>query len=969
MKKIYSYLLLLLLSSLFTANAIAQSAVVTGTVKSSATDSPIELASVIVKESGIGVITDDKGNFKLTLTNKFPITLVISAVNFEKKEVVLTQPRYVEVKLEQAYLVSDVIVTAGTRTPVASLESPVSVETVSRAAIRNAPSPSYYDAIGVLKGVDVTTSSFNFKTPSTRGFNGSGNLRFNQLVDGMDNQAPALNFAVGSIVGLTELDVESMELLPGASSALYGSGGMNGTLLIKSKSPFEYEGLSYQIKQGVNHVDNYQRRPAPFYDWSVRYAKKVSEKFAFKIGGQFIQAQDWRGNDDRNLKRENVKSELIPGDRTSDPNYDGVNIFGDEASASLGAFAQAVQAQTRAGILAATGGTVDIVSLLNTSLPANATQAQIGAFIGNFPAGLQPTIQQLIPFYFGSRNNIYGGQFVSRTGYAEKDLVDYNSYNLRLSAGMNYKLSAGTEASFLGYFGTGTSVYTGADRYSLKNLKMGQYKLELKNKNWFLRAYTTQENSGDSYTATTAALYVNRSWKSDQNWFAQYTGNYSGARLAGLPDAAAHALARTAAETGRILPGTPQFKDAFQKAINIPIGDGGAKFADRSNLYHYEGQLNLTDQVKFAEVLVGASYRTYKLNSNGTIFADTSGKIGISEVGGYVQVQKKLLNDVLRLSGSVRYDKNENFEGRFTPRVSALIKVARNNNIRMSYQTAYRFPSTQDQYINLLTGGSNRLIGGLPSFNTFFKFNTNPAYTSESIVGFRNSVGGGSPNPSLLKEAKFTTIKPETVKSYEVGYKALWGRRLLIDVYGYYSKYVDFIGRAAVGRGKSGVPGQAPMDLASPFTTDNYSFVVNSSTPVKARGYGIGIEYNIFKKYVLTANTFSDKLQDVPSNLITFFNTPEHRFNLGLGNADFYKGWGFNMNYRWQEKMNWEGTFGTGEVPSYGTVDAMLSHKITPIKSLVKIGATNLFNKYYRSAFGNPQVGGLYYVSFAYNVF
>ena len=759
MKKFIPIILIFSFFCFISLAGFAQNTNISGSVKSASNGDAVTQASIIIKGTSQGTISDDKGNFRISTSQSYPLTLVISAINFTTKEMELKSNQEVNALLEASFLVGDVLVTAGTRTPVRVLESPVSIETVSRAAIRNTPSPSYYDAVGTLKGVDITTSSFAFKTPSTRGFNGSGNLRFNQLVDGMDNQAPALNFAIGSIVGLTELDVESMELLPGASSALYGSGGMNGTLLINSKNPFKYTGLSFQIKQGVNHVDNYQRKPAPFYDWSFRWGKKVSEKFAFKIGAQFVQAQDWRGNDVRNLRRENVISSLKEGDRTSDPNYDGVNIFGDEASASLNAFAQAVKAQ-----VGGMGGGPAIAAL-DQMISRGLTPQQIaGAFAGNM--GLAP-LSQFLPFLIPTStaaNNPYRGTFgaqsVSRTGYDEKELVDYNAYNVRLSAGMNYMLTKNIEASFLGYFGTGTSVYTGADRYSLKNLKMGQYKFELKNKNWFLRAYTTQENSGDSYTATTAAIFINRAWKSDATWFQQYSGTYAAARLGLIPgqtpgtflptfpDALAHSTARSVAENGRYQPGSAQFKQAFQNAINTPIGVGGAKFADKSNLYHYEGQLNLTDYVKFAEVLVGASYRHYALNSNGTIFVDTTGRIGINEYGGYVQIQRKFIKDVLKLSGSIRYDKNQNFDGRFTPRFSALVKVAENNNIRLSYQSAYRFPSTQDQYINLLTGGSNRLIGGLPSFNTYFQFNQNPAFTSESIVAYRSSFAS-TPNTGL----------------------------------------------------------------------------------------------------------------------------------------------------------------------------------------------------------------------------
>ena len=977
MRKSLRCLAMLLMANFICLFAFAQTITLSGTVKNSVSGDVVSAASITVKGSGAGTFTDDKGNFTLTTTQKLPLTLVISSVGYEIQEVsVSSASENIQMSFKPASTLGQEVVIAATRTPSRILESPVSIERVGIAGIRNATSPSYYDAIGTLKGVDMTTSSFAFRTPSTRGFNGSGNLRFNQFVDGMDNQAPALNFAVGSIIGLTELDVESMELLPGASSALYGSGGMNGTLLINSKSPFKYQGLSFQVKQGVNHIDQYERTIAPYFDWSLRWAKKVNDKFAFKIGAQLVQIKDWQAMDTRDLLRNNVISSLKPGNptRQSDPNYDGVNVFGDEASANLHAFGQAVRAQLIAGGGSSVAGAVDNFIQLGLTPTQIAQQ-----FAGN--AGLVP-FSNLLPFLIPTStvaNNPYSnvlrtGSFVSRTGYNEADLVNYNAYNFRISAGLNYKITDDIEASFLGYFGTGTSVYTGADRYSLKDLKMGQYKLELKSKNWFVRGYTTQENSGNSYTATTAALFVNRAWKSDADWFQQYAGTYGAARLGLLPaapgvilgDSVSHATARGVADAGRFIPGTMNYMNAFNNAINTNINSGGAKFADNSSLYHLEGQLNVTDQVKFAETLIGASYRQYVLNSRGTIFADTTGKININEFGAYIQMQKKLMNDVLKLTGSIRYDKNENFEGQFTPRVSALIKVKQDNNIRLSYQTAYRFPSTQDQYINLLTGGANRLIGGLEEFNTFFKFNTNPAYTSQSIVAYRSAA---TPNPATLVQAKFQTIRPESMQSFELGYKGLLTKSLLVDVYGYYSKYKDFIGRAAVGRGKSGVPANAPIELYSPFTTDNYSFVVNSPTPVKAWGYGAGIEWNVCHNYMLTANGFGDQLSNVPAGLVTFFNTPKFRYNVGLSNTDFWKGWGFNVNYRHQAKVNWEGTFGTGDVPAYGSLDAMISYKFKAIKSLLKIGATNFANKYYRTSFGNPEVGGLYYVSFGYNVF
>ena len=977
MRKNYYYLALTLIAGMFSLASFAQSLTINGTVSNGTSTEMVSAVTVLIKGSTAGTYTDEKGAFKISTSQKLPITLVFSSIGFATKEVVVSNAsQNIIVALDPSVSLAEGVVVSASRTPERILDAPVTVERISTAAIRNAAAPSYYDVIGNLKGVDMTTSSINFKTISTRGFNGSGNLRFNQLVDGMDNQAPGLNFSVGSVIGLTELDVESMELLPGASSALYGSGGMNGTLLINSKNPFKYQGLSYQVRQGINHVDGAQREPAPFFDWSVRYAKKISEKFAFKFGGQFIQSQDWQARDTRNLNRNNVLSSLKDGDRGSDPNYDGVNVFGDEASASMQAFAQAVRfqvGQTPQGQGALAG--------LDGAILAGATPQMI---YNMFPAQLQPLLPFLIPTSTVANNpfrGTFGGQNVSRTGYAERDLVDYNAYNVRLNGGLYYKITPSIEASLTANFGMGTTVYTGADRYSLRNLKMGQYKVEFKGANWFLRGYTTQENSGDSYTATTAAVAINNEFKSNANWFQQYTAVYGSARLGIIPvgggnfapvqpNANAHNTARGIAEAGRFLPGSAQYQTAFEKAKNISVGNGGAKFADRSNLYHVEGQLNLTQYIKVVDVLVGANFRNYSLNSQGTIFADTAGKISINEYGGYLQLQKSLFNDVLKLTASGRFDKNQNFEGRFTPRVSALIRVAKDNNIRLSYQTAYRFPSTQDQYINLATPGA-RLIGGLPEFNTFFNFNNAPAKTAESIVAFRNSLAAGAPNPALLQNAVFTTVKPETVQSYEVGYKALIAKKLFIDVYGYYSQYKDFIARVAVGRGQSAStnPAVEIPQLASPFTTTNYSFVTNSPSPVKSIGYGIGLEYNLVKNYIVSGNFYTDELRDVPSGLVTFFNTPKYRTNIGFSNTDVYKGFGFNVIYRWQDKIYWEGTFGSGEVPDYETVDAMISYKFSKIKSLGKIGATNILNKYYRSAFGNPDIGGLYYISFAFNVF
>jgi outer membrane receptor protein involved in Fe transport len=987
---------LLLLTGLFSmAVAQAQSTVVTGSVKNSKSLESVAAVSVTVKGTTSGTFTDDKGNFRLVTSQKLPFTLLITSVGYAPREVSITSNNQnVEVSLEPSFTLGDEVVVAASRLPERYIESPVSIERYNSQAIRNAAVPNFYDGLANFKGVDMTTSGLLFRTISTRGFNGSGNLRFNQLTDGMDNQAPGLNFSVGSMIGMTELDVDNIELLQGASSALYGPGGMNGTMLMTSKNPFKHQGLSFQIKQGVMHMDGRQRDRAPFFDWSVRWAKKVNDKLAFKFSAQMIQAQDWQANDTRNLSRNNVFSALKPGTRATDPGYDGVSIFGDEASLAMSAFSQAVLGQANAA------GAGPIISALQGLFPIYLSQgpnAFANAFNGAFPAPFRPTALQLLPFMLGSLpgNTNFGAQTVSRTGYAERDLVDYNTYNVRLNGAVHYKLTEKLEASLVAYWGTGTTVYTGADRYSLKNLRMGQYKFELKHPKWFLRAYTTQENSGDSYATTLAALAVNGAWKGNTQWFQEYVGTY-GYATGGLapqpngtlvatpqaPPAMAHMAARNTAQVGFAAPGSQQFRQAFQRAITTPISRGGAQFADATDLYHVEGQYNLTDVVKFAEVLVGGNFRQFSLNSRGTIFADTAGRINISEWGAYLQIKKELTN-WFTITASGRYDKNQNFEGRFTPRVTGLIKLAKDMNFRLSYQTAYRFPSTQDQWINLQTP-STRLIGGLPNFNTFFNFANNPVYTAESLAAYRAAVAA-NPTPvgiataaAGLRRLEFTTLKPESVNSYEVGFRGLITKKLLVDAYYYFSRYNNFIARLAGGRPASGLPAVGPvgagnqaqfLELASTFTTAAFSFVTNSATPVDATGWGVSAEWQLPSNFSLTGNVSGDKLRNVPAGAVTFFNTPAWRYNIGFGNSKIGKNWGFNVLYRWQDDVSWEGTFGSGIVDAFGTLDAQISYRIPKTKSAIKLGGSNILNKYYISAFGNPEIGGMYYIQYSFNAF
>ncbi len=913
MKKYFIHLSIFLLTNFIIITSFAQKNVLTGKVIDVVTQEGVSAVSVTIKGSSDGTFTDNNGNYKITAQQTLPVTLIITSVGYQLQEIIVSDNAApVTVNLKATSSLGQEVVVSATKVATRILESPVSIERVSAVAIRNAPAVSYYDVVSTLKGVDVVTSSLTFKTPTTRGFAGSGNTRFTQLVDGMDNQAPGLNFSVGSVIGVTQLDVDNLELLSGASSALYGPGGMNGTLLITSKNPFKYQGFSFEVKEGIMHTDGSERPVSPYHNWNMRWAKKLSEKFAFKISTELIQAQDWIGTDYRNYKGLAVNGNPSFGTRASDPNYNGINVYGDETHIDL-----------RLGLRGIAAAAPFLAPYINTLLtsPLN----------------------------------------ITRTGYKERDVLNPNTVNYKLAGALHYKITPRTEAILAAYWGTGNTVYTGSDRYSLKNLKVGQYKLEINNKNWLLRAYTTQEDAGESFNASATMAFFNEAWKpsgGSNGWVAQYAQAFLNAKLNGASDIDAHNTGRGVADVGRPAENSTAFKTLFNSVRSIPIYKNGGLFVDKTSLYNVEGQYNLTSAINnVAEVLVGGNYKKYILNSEGTIFADRDGKIGINEYGGYLQVAKQIV-DRLKLTLSGRYDKNQNFKGRFTPRATAVFKLTENSNLRFSYQTAYRFPSTQQQWIDLQVGGGIRLVGGIPYFNTKYNFATTPTYTYESLQS-------GTPQLYTAKE-----FKPETVKSFETGYKGLlFEGKLLVDVYGYFGQYTDFIYRKVLIQSKTG----SPIQQSDTTNGNTFSVPVNSVDKVKTLGYGIGLDYNLVKNYSLGFNFSSDELKDLPTTpgFFSYFNAPKVRVNVSFANSGFgYKKLlGFNVVYKYQDAFYYQGDFASGNIPSVQTLDAQFSMKFPKAKSIVKFGANNLLNQYYVNAIGNARVGGIYYVSFGYNIY
>ena len=635
-----------------TLSAQAQTTI-TGKVFDNANGETLPGVNIRVKDKVVGTISQPNGDFNLTVNQASPLTLIFSYVGYQPQEVEITQKNVsgLEVRLEEQVLFGQEIVVSASRIEENILTSPVSIEKLDILDIQNTASTDFYAGLATLKGIDFSTQSLTFRSVNARGFGSNGNTRFVQLIDGIDNQAPGLNFAVGNIVGINDLDLESAEMVTGAASALYGPNAIQGILLLNSKNPFDYQGLSAYVKTGVNHVDERDDDMALYQDYGFRWAKSFNNKLAFKLTGSYLSAQDFRGVDkrDQGLATFGVV-ERGATERGNNRFYDAVNEYGDFAF-TVGAIAD----------IAIAGG--------DQVLPA---------------------IRTLIP-------DGLDGTFTSR-GFSEASFVDNTTESIKIGGALHYRLNDKLELFGQFNYGAGSTVYTANDRFVLDNFTISTGKVELRGSDFYIRAYTTQENSGDSYAANTLASLINQ-----QTYLAPYLGGFAASRLAGGSIEEAHALGRTTADAAQPQPGTPAFDNLANQIRNISIADGGAKFLDKSALYHVEGSWDLSNEIDWAEIVVGGNLRRFALNSEGTLFVfDENGdEISFTEYGAYTQITKRFVNDNLRLQGSLRYDKNEFFKGQSFPRISAVGTVSDNHNFRASFQEGFRIPTTQDQFIDL----------------------------------------------------------------------------------------------------------------------------------------------------------------------------------------------------------------------------------------------------------------------------
>ena len=239
---------LAMLFAAFVWSVSAQTVTITGTVTDE-TGEPIMGASVLEKGTHVGISTDIDGNFSLKVTGKNP--LVISFVGMNTQEVNIAGKTHVSVVLKENAIALDDVVVIGYGTSKRS-DLTGSVSSISAKQIENVPVANVAEALsGKLAGVQVTTSEGSPDAEINIRVRGGGSITQEStplyIVDG---------FPVSSISDISPADIESIDVLKDASStAIYGSRGANGVVIITTKTAKEGKfSVSYDGTYGFKKI-------------------------------------------------------------------------------------------------------------------------------------------------------------------------------------------------------------------------------------------------------------------------------------------------------------------------------------------------------------------------------------------------------------------------------------------------------------------------------------------------------------------------------------------------------------------------------------------------------------------------------------------------------------------------------------------------------------------------------------------
>jgi len=884
----------------------ADTQVLSGRVLTEA-EAPLPGATILVKGTFVGTSTNGSGDFILPLASAaFPVTLSVAYLGYETQ--VITVQRQAEplvVNLIPDRAATNQIIVAASRVEENILRVPVTVEKVNQQQISQLTHPDLLHSLTYLKGIDVNASSLLNNSISTRGFNSPSSERLIQLVDYMDTQSPSLNAGSGNSLGLPDIDVASVEVLYGPSSALYGANAFNGVVLLNSRDAFTDQGLDVRLRGG-------QRA---YFDGQLRYAQRLGRRWAFKLTGSYLTARDWIA--DNYDAQQPAGLVLVNNPVGSRLGYDAVNRYGDVGFT----FSADPASPSYGGALA--GRTVFMPGWTERELIAEDDQAKLFRVI--------PTISYLLTDKVKA---------TAQVEYAQGTNTLQSTVHLRAKnfATAQYRLSLEGERWFVRAFQTQDF---GNDTYNLGYL--GGY---LQN--------TTDPTTGQSYAA---------------GYFARYAQAYNQAYYTTSGnDQLAQATAQAAAASAQLAAGSPTFSTLRQQLVHSNTPGRGALINPSSYLNDISAQYNFQLPFA-SLIMGGAYREFRLDKKGFLFDNNEGKGVRNYEYGGYAQLTKTLLNERLKLAVAGRLDNFKNFDLAISPRASAVYSFGpdKKHNFRASYNRAFRSPTQADQYtsIDLFTAVAYGNVGtGFQGYTPALASNLARVVTDPNpqagLAAYALRIA-----PLRLEQANSVEVGYKGLLAHnliaDLSYYRSYYRDFVIssqpiisNVDGSQPSFAQLTAAAATGFQNPQLPTRILVVSG------------NLDLLVRTQGALASLTYTPIRSLSVTG-TYSLNVLLNSSAEVPFYNTPKHKFTLGAA-GELTSHLGYRVGYQWAQAHRYESTFAAGYLPTYQSLDAQLHYLLPRLNTTLELGGSNILNTNNVQVYGGPQIGQMLYAGLRVSV-
>lgn len=280
----FKYLFICTIGVLFSFLSLAQNTI-SGTVTDEAGE-PVIGASVVIDGTTEGTVTDIDGNFSLKTKTEYPLNIKVAYLGFEERIINVSGNGKIEtVALKESSSVLDAVVISASRKREKVQEAPASISVITARKLETSANDT--DPTRNLvstPGVQVQQQSANRINISMRGSAGLFGTSVFPIMDYRSLVGPGIGTFQSDAAGISNIDLQKIEVVRGPGSALYGPGVTQGVVHFITKNPIDFPGTAIELLGGELNTLGAVARHA---------GRNENKTFGYKINAQYKRGNEF----------------------------------------------------------------------------------------------------------------------------------------------------------------------------------------------------------------------------------------------------------------------------------------------------------------------------------------------------------------------------------------------------------------------------------------------------------------------------------------------------------------------------------------------------------------------------------------------------------------------------------------------------------------------------------------------------